>query len=343
MDFRKQLIDWYLAMHRPLPWRQTNDPYKIWISEIILQQTQVIQGTAYYHRFIDTFPNVQELAKANEDKVLKLWEGLGYYSRARNLHTAAKMIVADFNGIFPNDYKSIISLKGIGPYTAAAIASFAFKLPYAVIDGNVYRFISRLHGITTPIDTTEGKKLFEQKASELLNPKQPDLHNQAMMEMGATVCKATAPLCNDCVFNKECVAYQTGQHLELPIKIKKVKQRHRYFNYFLINNEEGIILNQRTKSDIWQKLYELPLFESSKKLSASQLKKDFQESFKMIAEIKHILSHQIIHARFFRTNIKILDKIPNKGMTFFNTHKHKDYAFPQLIVNFLNEQDLPIR
>ncbi|MCU4163355.1 A/G-specific adenine glycosylase [Carboxylicivirga caseinilyticus] len=340
-DFGTRLLDWYNNNYRNLPWRQTTDPYKIWISEIILQQTRVAQGLDYYHRFIDNFPNVQSLAQANEEQVLRLWQGLGYYSRARNLHQAAKTIVEKHNSQFPNTYKEILNLKGIGTYTAAAIASFAFQLPYAVLDGNVYRFISRIKGIDTPIDSTEGKKRFTELANELLNTNEPAHHNQAMMEMGAVICKAQSPECDQCPFQTDCVAFLTGQIPNLPVKSKKISQRHRYFNYFLVDETDTLYIQQRNGKDIWQNLYQLPLIESEKKLSANFFKKQINEKVKLLNETKHILSHQIIHSSFFLTTTNAIEKL---GINDYQTVKKAEcinYPFPQLVVNFFNEQNIP--
>jgi len=341
-DFGTRLLEWYHNNYRSLPWRQTSDPYKIWISEIILQQTRVAQGMDYYHRFIDNFPTIQSLASAKEDQVLRLWQGLGYYSRARNLHYAAKTIVKEHNAAFPNTYKEILQLKGVGPYTAAAIASFAFGLPYAVLDGNVYRFLARLKGIDTPIDSNEGKKRFTELADELLNKKDPAHHNQAMMEMGAIICKAQSPECDQCPFQSDCAAFQTGQINFLPIKSKKIKQRHRYFHYFLVHpKKENVLVQQRNGKDIWQNLYQLPLLEADKKLSANHLKKTTNTEVKLLKEAKHILSHQVIHSRFFSTSIETLAKLGVNNYQEIETKKCIEYAFPQLVVNFFNEQQLP--
>lgn len=338
-EFGHQLLHWYHTYKRNLPWRETSDPYKIWVSEIILQQTQVAQGTAYYHSFITNFPNVQSLANASEDDILRLWQGLGYYSRARNMHHAAKTIVNKYNAKFPNTYKDILDLKGIGPYTAAAIASFSFNLPHAVLDGNVYRFLSRIMGIDTPIDSTEGKKQFEELAQQLLDKTNPSDHNQAMMEMGAIVCKPKKPECDSCPFQKDCVAFQTGRVLDLPIKSKKVKQRNRYFNYFLVRTEKDtLLINKRIEKDIWQNLYQLPLIESTRQRSAKYFTTETSGAIELVKETKHILSHQIIHARFFSTDRKTLHKLGLTEQKEINLNSFKEYAYPQLVANFLNEQ-----
>ncbi|MBI9061418.1 MAG: A/G-specific adenine glycosylase [Marinilabiliaceae bacterium] len=345
IDFNKRLLNWYHSNRRSLPWRQTIDPYRIWISEIILQQTQVKQGLNYYQRFINHFPNVEKLAKADEDEVLKLWQGLGYYSRARNLHTAAKSILKLHNGQFPNTYIEILKLKGIGPYTAAAISSFAFNLPHAVVDGNVYRFLSRLFGISIAIDSTPGKKHFHNLAQELLNQKNPASHNQAIMEMGALQCKPFSPSCIDCPFTDRCVAFSTGRVEDFPVKEKRTKQRHRYFSYFYMVENNKLVICKRQGNDIWRNLYELPLLESPKQLPVKSLKASLNtdhHTLQLIDEKKHILSHQIIHTRFYRTST-LPDSTGNKEQWMrVPIQELKQYAFPQLIVNFLNEQGLSI-
>nr|WP_321450400.1 A/G-specific adenine glycosylase [uncultured Carboxylicivirga sp.] len=341
-DFGIRLLEWYHNNYRNLPWRQTTDPYKIWVSEIILQQTRVAQGIDYYHRFINAFPDIQSLANANKDQVLRLWQGLGYYSRARNLHQAAKTMVDKHKGQFPVSYKEILALKGIGPYTAAAIASFAFNLPYAVLDGNVFRFLARVKGIDTPIDSTEGKKRFSDLAQDLLNKKDPAHHNQAMMEMGAILCKAQSPDCDQCPFQSDCAAFHTGQIQNLPVKSKKVKQRKRYFNYFLIYpSSDTLLIQQRNTKDIWQNLYQLPLIETDKKQSTEYFKNICQNKVEFLSETKHILSHQIIYSRFFKT---VAEALPLLEINNYQTIKQSEcitYAFPKLVVNFLSEQAIP--
>lgn len=345
IDFSKRLLNWYHSHGRSLPWRQTTDPYRIWISEIILQQTQVKQGLDYYHRFINRFPSVEKLANADEDEVLKLWQGLGYYSRARNLHTAAKSILKLYNGQFPNTYNEILNLKGIGPYTAAAVSSFAFNLPHAVVDGNVYRFLSRLFGISIAIDSTAGKKHFHNLAQELLDLKDPASHNQAIMEMGALQCRPFSPSCMECPFSDSCVAFSTGSVEDFPLKEKRTKQRHRYFSYLYMVKNNKLVINKRQGNDIWKNLYELPLIESSKPLTVKKLKTSFNndhQTLKLMDEKKHILSHQIIHARFY-----MISALPDTGVDRqqwmeIPIQELRQYAFPQLIVNFLNEQGVSI-
>ena len=232
--FSEKIIAWYDQNKRDLPWRNTKDAYLIWLSEIILQQTRVDQGMDYYLKFAKEFPTVKHLAKADNEKVMKLWQGLGYYSRARNLHTTAKIISEKYHGKFPDEYSDILSLKGVGNYTAAAIASFAFNKPYAVVDGNVYRVLARVFGIESPIDSTQGKKEFETLATELLDRKKPASHNQAIMELGALQCKPVNPDCSICALNTMCFAYSKKRINELPVKAKKTKVRNRYFNYIVL-------------------------------------------------------------------------------------------------------------
>ena len=310
---RRILADWYAVNKRELPWRQTKDPYKIWISEIILQQTRVNQGLDYYIRFIKRFPDVKSLAESDEQEVLKYWQGLGYYSRARNLHKTAKIIQNHFNGTFPNNYKEIISLPGIGEYTAAAISSFAFNLPFAAVDGNIFRVLSRLTGDDTPIDTSSGKKLFTETAQNLLDKSEPGMHNQAIMEFGALQCTPSSPNCTSCPLQIFCVAYKQKTTALLPVKKGKTKVTTRYFNYLFIKNDKFTYLQKRTGKDIWMNLYEFPLIETDKSIDFEGLLK--HESFVTLFDgvkirfenktiyKKHILSHRIIYAVFYTINI----------------------------------------
>ncbi len=319
MNISKALKRWYKITHRPLPWRETSNPYLIWLSEIILQQTRVEQGTPYYNRFVEAFPTVTDLAQASENEVIKLWQGLGYYSRARNLHTAAKMVRDQFEGVFPADYDEIKSLKGVGDYTAAAIASFAFNLPHAVVDGNVYRFLSRYYGIDTQIDSSQGKKFFQELATSILDKKDPGLHNQAIMEFGALQCKPAKPDCENCIFKLECKAFINDQVHLFPVKGKKLKSRIRYFNYLIIKDKGAIFMKKRLSGDIWQHLYDFPLIETSTELSPAKVvaSKEWKTLFKkqsihieMVSDlVVHKLSHQQIITRFFEIRI---EKKPDK-------------------------------
>ena len=344
-SFGRKIINWYQKHKRELPWRDTKDPYHIWLSEIILQQTRVDQGMAYYLRFVETYPTVKSLAAAGQDNILKLWQGLGYYSRARNLHHAAQEVVKKYNGAFPSSYNDIRSLKGIGDYTAAAISSFAFDLPYAVVDGNVYRLLSRYFGIETPIDSTSGKKQFAELAQKLLNGHAPAVFNQAIMEFGAIQCKPVSPECTSCPLADSCLAFDKKRVSELPVKQKKTAIRKRYFHYLVIHHNKYIYLRQRTGKDIWQGLHDFPLIERSKHLSPEQLiaSAEWKEIFgtqkttlvKSHAEIKHILSHQHIHARFYEMKAGKNFRVPKDSAWKKATSKtlHK-YAIPRLIEQY---------
>ncbi len=315
MDFfPKNLIKWYNINHRNLPWRGIKDPYKIWLSEIILQQTQVNQGLAYYVKFVKYYPKINDLAKAPDDEIMKHWQGLGYYSRARNLHETAKIIAFKHKGEFPKTYAEIRELKGIGDYTAAAIASIAYDLPHAVVDGNVYRVLSRVFGIKLPIDSGEGKKYFQDLANELLPKKEAAIYNQAVMEFGALYCRPVNPDCENCIFNTKCVAFAKQTVSELPFKSKKTKVTDRWFNYVLFQYKNSIYINKRNKKDIWQGLYEFYLIETNKKQKPETLlnSKEFKEivtaknfTVKSVSsEYKHILSHQKLHTLFYIIQLK---------------------------------------
>lgn len=313
-DIAKVFIDWYNGNKRELPWRETRDPYRIWISEVILQQTRVVQGLEYYNRFMERFPDVKALAEAEADEVMKYWQGLGYYSRARNLHAAAKEVVARFGGQFPEDYRAVRSLKGIGEYTAAAVCSFAWRQPYAVVDGNVYRVLARVFGIDTPIDSTEGKKYFAELAQELLDRERPDLYNQAIMDFGAVQCVPKSPDCLFCPLRESCVAYATGRIGELPLKVGKTVVKSRYFNYLHIRCGEKVLLALRQEKDIWQGLYEYPLIETERAMDFAELQQigEFRRLLEGAGEIrvtgmvempKHVLSHRVIYARFYELEV----------------------------------------
>lgn len=345
----RKLIDWYEVNKRDLPWRNTHDPYKIWISEIILQQTRVAQGFDYYIRFIERFPTVQSLATAEEQEVLKYWQGLGYYSRARNLHAAAKMIQDHFSGIFPSDYNTLLTLKGIGEYTAAAIASFAWNLPHPVVDGNVFRFLSRLFAIDEPIDTQKGKKYFTQLADSLMDKHRAGLFNQAIMEFGALHCTPSTPACMSCPFQTQCMAYTLGRVLSYPIKQNKTKTQERYLYYFHIHYNNHIYINRRKGKGIWQNLFEFPLIESEVTLSFEELSQSiqFQELFPadsipqfrlVIENRKHILSHRILQATFYEVYIE------NEPIALSEYHKIEpaeinDFPIHRLMELYLEEKE----
>ncbi len=299
MSFSNNILDWYKINKRDLPWRKNKNPYFVWLSEVILQQTRVAQGTAYYYKFIERFPTVKELASASEEEILNLWQGLGYYSRARNLHKAAQQIINEFEGEFPNNYKDILSLKGVGDYTASAISSICFGEQKAVVDGNVYRVLSRCFAIDLPIDSTKGKKQFKILAEELLPSKQTGDYNQGLMELGALVCTPKLPQCFECPLQTKCIAYSKGTMSNYPVKTKKTKQRKRYFNYLVIKHRDSYYLEKRTGDDIWKNMYQFPLIETSKEQTHPVYESEslFLERRKKAR--KHVLSHQTIYAIFW--------------------------------------------
>ncbi len=307
--FAPTLLKWYQKNKRDLPWRHTKDPYKIWLCEIIMQQTRIAQGLAYYNRFVENFPTPLSLAKAKEDQVLKLWQGLGYYSRARNLHAAAKSM----NGTFPKTYEGVRALKGVGDYTAAAICSIAYDMPYAVVDGNVYRVLSRVFEISTPIDSTEGKKQFAALAQQLLDKKHPGDFNQAMMDLGALVCTPQNPQCKECPLAKGCVARQANTQEKLPVKGQKTKISTRYFHYIYVEQGDFTWICQRGAGDVWQHLYEVPLVESSSEKLPPALPKKWFGTSKIISlgrPVKHVLSHQIIYAHIYKVKVSPTREVP---------------------------------
>ena len=278
INFSQKLLKWYKINQRNLPWRDVDDPYKIWLSEIILQQTRVQQGMPYYEKFILTFPTVYDLAKASEDEILKLWEGLGYYSRARNMHFTAKYIVEELHGKFPNNYADLLKLKGVGNYTAAAIASFAFKEAVAAVDGNVYRVLARIFGIKDDIMSNQAKKIFQSLANELIPKNQPDIFNQAMMDLGSMVCKPKQPLCETCFMQEECFAFRHDEIVNLPVKSKKIKVKKRFFHFLLLENaDKNIVIEQRSDNDIWKNLYQFPLIETNLEASEDVIQSEFEK------------------------------------------------------------------
>jgi A/G-specific adenine glycosylase len=339
-SFFNKISIWYQQNKRDLPWRNTHDPYKIWLSEIILQQTRVEQGLPYYYKFIEDFPTLTDLANANEESILKLWQGLGYYSRARSLHATAKVIRDKYHGIFPNNYSDIIQLKGIGDYTAAAISSFAFNLPHAVVDGNVYRVLSRIYDIEVPIDSTAGKKLFNQLANELLFVENPALFNQAIMEFGALQCKPVNPVCLTCPFQENCLAFQNNTITFRPVKASKTKVTNRYFYYFVFLFENSLLIKKRHLNDIWKGLYDFPLIEKNESTELIDLledKKIGENAVYKIVSMKHILSHQRINASFV-----ILNYLPPKtsweeDWILADIENMADYPIPRMIDKFLKE------
>lgn len=342
--FISTLYKWYRINQRELPWRTSENPYLIWISEIILQQTRVQQGMAYYKRFTEAFPTVQTLASASEDEVLKMWQGLGYYSRARNLHKTAKIIVNDYNGVFPADYKALLKLKGVGPYTAAAIASIAFSLPHPAIDGNVYRVLSRYFGLDAPTDSSAGKKQFQGLAEELIDPQDPAMHNQAMMEFGALQCVPKSPDCANCPLLAQCYAAQHRKVEALPVKSKAKQQRERYFYYYLLEHGDTFFLEKRTSNDIWKNLYQLPLLETQQRISDEELLTtdipfidDKNYTFRSVSrETKHVLSHQIIRAKLVRVEISA-DTPIREPMFKVNKKDISKFAVPRLLELFFED------
>lgn len=313
LQLQSKLLNWFENNKRTLPWRNTKDPYKIWLSEVILQQTRVSQGLQYYYKFCEAFPTVVELANAAEDEVLKLWQGLGYYSRARNLHFAAKQIG---NSPFPNTYKDLLALKGVGEYTAGAIASIAFNEPVHLVDGNVFRLYSRLFGVETPIDSSNGKKEFSEIAKKILYKKDPATWNQAIMEFGALHCTPKNPNCNDCVLSSYCKAYEDSSQGKLPVKKGKTKQHTLYITYVYFVDSKYTYIIQRPKNGIWGGLFEFPRIESDKIISPKNFAEELNSLFpnlpayqisRISSEIKHILSHRIYYVNF--VEIKLTEQI----------------------------------
>ena len=341
------LINWYAENRRNLPWRHQPTPYQVWLSEVILQQTRVNQGRDYYLRFIERWPTVTDLAQASEEEVLKMWQGLGYYSRARNLHHCAQQVVKEYGGEFPADFEKLKQLKGIGEYTAAAIASIAFNLPHAVVDGNVYRVLSRLYDIEIPININEGQTLFARLADELLDREQPGLHNQAMMEFGALHCTPKNPNCLHCPLQAQCLAFAHQTVMLRPVKLSKVKVTTRYFNYLVIKIKDCIYLHKRSGNDIWKNLYDFPCIESEVALTADEVVAT--EQFQQLVEGKpftitkvspvftHKLTHRTILAQFIELNLDDeLLQIQTKGLFLTRESDLGNYPIPRLIDLYLN-------
>ena len=340
------LINWYDENHRDLPWRHDPTPYEVWLSEVILQQTRVNQGMDYYLRFVEKWPTVSALANASEEEVLKMWQGLGYYSRARNLHKCAKQVVEQYHGEFPADYEQLKKLQGIGDYTAAAIASIAFNLPQAVVDGNVYRVLARLYDIDTPINNNEGPKTFARLSDELLNRKQPGLHNQALMEFGALHCTPKNPNCLLCPLQAQCLAFAHQTVMQRPVKLQKTKVTTRYFNYLVIKIKSSIYLHKRSDNDIWKNLYDFPCIESEKPLSVDEVVAT--EQFKQLIGNKtftltkvspvftHKLTHRTILAQFIEIKLeqKLLH-IETKGLFLTRETDLGSFPIPRLIDLYL--------
>jgi A/G-specific adenine glycosylase len=349
-NFTRQLMQWHFNENsRQMPWKGIKDPYKIWLSEIILQQTRVEQGLAYYEKFIKKYPKVADLATAKDGDVFKLWEGLGYYNRCKNLLATARTIVANYKGKFPASYETLLTLKGIGPYTAAAIASFAFQLPYAVVDGNVYRVLSRYFGIQIPIDSTEGKQHFQQLASGLLFKEDPSAFNQAMMDFGATMCKPLAPECIECPLHMHCKAFKDVTVNQLPVKEKRLSKKKRNFNYFIFEYKRKFLIQKRTRKDIWENLYEFYLLESDDKIHwdhksvldflSHQLGIQTAIIVSQSEQFIQQLTHQQIKTSFI--HIELLEMpVSLKKLDWYTPQKITQFPFPKVINEWLSTTDL---
>ncbi|EOR94719.1 A/G-specific adenine glycosylase [Arcticibacter svalbardensis MN12-7] len=344
MQFIDEIMGWYQQNKRDLPWRNTSDPYVIWLSEIILQQTRVEQGMPYFNRFQEKYPAVADFAGAAENDILNLWQGLGYYSRGRNMHATAQLVMENHGGLFPTRYDDLIQLKGIGEYTAAAISSFSVNEPRAVVDGNVFRLLSRYFGIKEVINSSQGKKIFTQLANEVMNKEQPGLSNQAMMEFGALVCKPKSPDCVICPLNQDCYALKQGEIGNLPVKKKGGSSRSRYFNYVVVLKDNAVLMNKRGPKDIWENLYDFPLFETDTALDAPAVLAlpEFVEIFganvrpeSVYRSAKHLLSHQTIYAQFIVIqdfNLTLAQKVNWSYIRFDDLEK---MAQPKIIFSFL--------
>ncbi len=340
MRFSEELLQWYAANKRQLPWRNTREPYNIWLSEVILQQTRVAQGLPYYLKFLEQFPTLRHLAEASEKKVLKLWQGLGYYSRARNLHHTAQIIHGEMNGKFPHSYQGLLELKGVGDYTASAIASICYNQAEPVVDGNVYRVLARYFGVDLPVNSTVGRNYFKKLARELIDARQPGEYNQAIMEFGAIQCVPSNPDCPSCPLNHSCVALQKQCVGELPVKIRKSKIRKRFFNYLVpIDIEQKTLLNQRQAPGIWQNMYEFPLLESEAGLDVHGIRQHLPSLLEAGEEpevtavneeaVVYKLSHQHLHARFWIVRIQ---RRLEGGITIEDLD---GYPVPVLIADFI--------
>ena len=344
--FTTALLQWYAGHTRPMPWKGERDPYLIWLSEIVLQQTRVAQGMPYFERLKAAYPTVKALADAPEDELLKHWEGLGYYSRARNLHAAAKYVAYELDGRFPATHADILALKGVGAYTAAAIASFAYGLPHAVVDGNVYRVLARVFGIATPIDTTAGKKEFAALAQRLLDERDPGRYNQAIMDFGATVCTPKRPACASCPLREQCVALREGRVGELPVKAKQLKSRTRFFHYLVLRFDGQLVLRKRPAGDVWQGLYDFPLVESDAADTATDtvldragfLPPDRYTFERRSMPYRQTLSHQKIVGIFYEIRLAAAPQPLPEGAVLVSEDRVSDYAFPKIVDRYLHEQ-----
>lgn len=344
MQFIDEVVKWYTLNKRDLPWRKTRDPYIIWLSEIILQQTRVEQGLPYFHRFLERYPTVADFATADEEEILKLWQGLGYYSRGRNMHATSRIVMEDHGGYFPRKYDELVKLKGIGEYTAAAISSFSAGEAKAVVDGNVFRLLARFYGIHEVINSSQGKKAFTDLANSLINKQDPGTSNQAMMEFGAMVCRPRSPDCNVCPLSQQCFALRNDMISTLPVKKKAQPPRPRYFNYAVVLSQASVLLNKRGPKDIWENLYEFPLFESERMLEVSEVleRPDFIANFgdevtvtSVHGPIKHQLSHQTIFAQFIVIETNRAEYVTTTGWQFVPLNDLDKVAQPKIIFSFL--------
>ncbi len=345
MSFQSEIVKWYYVNKRDLPWRETTDPYVIWLSEIILQQTRVEQGLPYFLKFLENFPDVKAFANASEERVLKLWQGLGYYSRGRNMLYTAKHVMDHFEGNFPTAYQDLLKLKGIGGYTAAAISSFSSNEKQAVVDGNVYRVLARYFGVEEAINSPKGQKQFAQLAQELIQDQEPAIYNQAIMEFGALHCKPKSPLCNQCPVQLGCYAYQHQKVEQLPLKLKKVKIRKRWFNYFVGINDDEILAKQRKPGDVWQQLYDFPLIESEQEVAIDDvaLLAKVHELFgknvelKVLESKKHVLTHQTIYVQFFAIDNYIVNFNQHTEIKSVKLTTFKQLPHPKIIGDFIEK------
>lgn len=361
MSFSAEIIRWYQENKRDLPWRRSRDPYVIWLSEVILQQTRVDQGLPYFHRFLERFPDIRSFAEASEDDILRLWQGLGYYSRARNMHRAARQVMEEHEGRFPVDYDSLIRLKGVGEYTAAAIASFAGGEARAVVDGNVFRLLARYFGIDTAINSGRGKKEFQLLADELIDSRKPGIYNQAIMEFGSRQCKPRNPDCSLCVLQLDCRALRENRVDSLPVKQKSGPSRNRYFNYLVVEDGDRLLMNKRGPRDIWENLYELPLIETNQPVLPGFLEENdrnsanstYREFLEAVGEyfgpqaslsyvdgpVKHVLSHQNLYVVFW----SVTDYTPRfekkVSWDYVDIKQLNNLAKPKLIFSFLERRE----
>lgn len=344
MTFQEEIIRWYSSHKRALPWRDTTDAYVIWLSEIILQQTRVEQGLPYFNRFLEAYPDVADFAAASEEQVLKLWQGLGYYSRGRNMLFTARQIVELHGGVFPVSYLELIKLKGIGEYTAAAISSFSSGEAQAVLDGNVFRVLSRYFGIDTPINSSEGKKQFSELAQSLMIADNAALYNQAIMEFGALQCKPKSPNCEVCPVQLSCFAKNNSLISVLPVKLKKIKIRIRYINYFVCKYEDNVLVNQRTETDIWQNLYDFPRLEMDLAVHTGDenfirlVKQMFGEDVvvRPLLQMKHLLTHQIIYVQFFALDNYIINFNISAEKKWVSWADLDQLPQPKVLTKFIN-------